>query len=121
MITVLAFRQADKNITRHDVIILIAALSAVPLWIMTSNPFVAIVIVTIIDLLGYLPTLRKVWVKPGEEMAMSYIITNFKHFAGFFAMNVYSWTTLLYPTALVIANTVLVVIIYVRRFKCQAN
>ena len=117
IITILAFKQGDKNVTKHDVIILVIALSAIPLWLLTENPFNAIVIVTTIDLLGYLPTLRKAYHKPHEEMAMSYLLTNFKHIAGFYAMTTYSWTTLLYPSALFTANWILVFLVYWWRFK----
>ncbi len=117
IIVILALRQGDKNITRHDVIIFAAALSAIPLWLMTNNPFTAIIIVTVIDLLGYLPTLRKAYHKPQEEMAMSYLITNFKHLAGFFAMTTYSWTTMLYPSALFVMNWILVGLVYWWRYK----
>lgn len=117
IITALAIKQGDKNITVQDVIILVIALSAIPLWLMTDNPFTAILIVTIIDLLGYIPTLRKAYHKPHEEMAMSYLITNFKHLAGFFAMTTYSWTTMLYPSALFVANIVLVMLVYWWRIK----
>src|SRR5262245_54347020 len=79
IILLLPLKQGDKNITKQDVIIFIGALSAVPLWLATDNPFTAILIVTFIDLLGYIPTLRKAYHKPHEEMAMSYLITNFKH------------------------------------------
>jgi hypothetical protein len=119
IITALAIRQGDKNITRHDVIIFVAALSAIPFWILTDNPFTAIVIVTMVDLMGYIPTLRKAYHKPHEEMAMSYLITNFKHIAGFYAMTTYSWTTLLYPSALFVANFILVGLIYWWRFKAS--
>jgi hypothetical protein len=75
------------------------------------------VIVTLIDLVAYIPTLRKAYHKPHEEMAMSYLITNFKHLAGFFAMTTYSWTTMLYPSALFVANWILVGLVYWWRFR----
>ena len=117
IIMMLALKQGNKNITIHDVIVLVIALSAIPFWFITSNPFTAILIVTFVDLLGYLPTLRKAYHKPHEEMAMSYLITNFKHLAGFYAMATYSWTTMLYPTSLFIANFVLIFLVYYWRHK----
>jgi hypothetical protein len=117
LITILAFRQGDKNITKQDVIIFVGALSAIPFWMLTDNPLTAIIIVTIIDLVAYLPTLRKARIKPHEEMAMSYALTNFKHICGFFAMATYSWTTLLYPASLFVMNWILVGLVYYWRYK----
>lgn len=117
LITLLALRQGDKDITASDIRILIAALIAIPLWIITDNPLTAIIIVTIVDLMGYVPTLRKSYANPKEEMPMHYIITNVKHIFSFFAMHAYSLTTLLYPAALFVANTILVIAIYVWRAR----
>ncbi len=115
VIVVLAYKQGEKNITLYDVLIFIAALSAIPLWQFTHNPLTAIIIVTMIDLLGYLPTFRKAYTKPYEEMCLIYIISNLMHGMSIVAMNTYSITTILYPIALFIGNSALVGMIYWRR------
>lgn len=115
IISVLSLRHGEKNITRHDVIIFLAALTAIPLWYATDSPLSAIILVSIIDVLGYLPTFRKAYAKPKEEMAMHYIISNLKHAASIFAMHSYSMTTVLYPATLFAANVLLVAVIYQRR------
>ena len=117
IISLLALRQSNKDITKHDVLILISALLAIPLWIITNNPLTAIIIVTVIDLVGYVPTFRKSYNNPDSEMTLHFVITNFKHVFSFFAMTAYSLTTVLYPAALFTANTVMVVTIYIWRIQ----
>ena len=59
-IALLAYRKrGDTQITRTDWGFLIAALSAVPFWFATSDPIWAVVILTIVDLAGFGPTIRK--------------------------------------------------------------
>lgn len=49
--------------------ILIFALSALPIWFITSNPLWAVIILTVVDTLGYIPTIRKSYIRPYEESA----------------------------------------------------
>lgn len=114
-IAILSFKYGDREITRYDTMIFIGALSAIPLWIITKNPLSAIIIVTIIDAVAYIPTFRKSWHRPHEEMTESYVVSNIKHTFSFFAMQSYTWTTLLYPVSLFIMNAALSAMIYQRR------
>jgi chromate transport protein ChrA len=119
IICLLSLHYGEKNITKHDVTIFIAGLSAIPLWYFTSEPLAAILLVTFIDGLGYIPTIRKSWHRPHEEMPVHYIISNTKHFAAFFAMTAYNYTTMFYPVALFIMNGLLVIMIYYRRYTLK--
>lgn len=115
LIAVLSYKYGEKNITRFDVSILILALVALPLWYATDNPLSAIILVSFIDLLGYLPTARKAYYKPWEEMWFSYLISNIKHILSIFAMSTYSLTTVLYPVVLLSGNFALIALIFSRR------
>lgn len=103
LITFLAFRQGEKNITLTDWIMLIGSLSAIPMWIMTSDPLWSVVIVTIINAAAYIPTFRKAWVRPFEEHILMYAINIPRHMLTIAATQVYSFTNLLYPTSVVLA------------------
>jgi hypothetical protein len=43
------------------------SLFAIGLWIYTNNPFYGSLFAMVADLIGYIPTLRKVWKKPESE------------------------------------------------------
>jgi hypothetical protein len=103
LITFLAFRQGEKNITLTDWIMLIGSLSAIPMWIMTSDPLWSVVIVTIINAAAYIPTFRKAWVRPFEEHILMYAINIPRHMLTIAATQVYSFTNLLYPASVVLA------------------
>ena len=112
---ILCFRYGEKNITRHDIVLFAAALLSLPLWYITDQPLAAIMLVTLIDVLGYGPTLRKSWARPHQEMPLHYVVSNLKHLTSITAMSTYSVTTLLYPVVLFMMNLVLVGIIFWRR------
>ncbi len=103
LITFLAFRQGEKNITLTDWIMLIGSLSAIPVWIMTSDPLWSVVIVTIINAVAYIPTFRKAWIRPFEEHILMYAINIPRHMLTIAATQVYSFTNLLYPASVVLA------------------
>lgn len=60
-------RRADITITKSDWLFFISALSSLPLWYVTSDPLWAVVILTIVDVLGFGPTVRKAYSFPHSE------------------------------------------------------
>jgi hypothetical protein len=56
MVMLLSLKYGTRNITRSDTIILILALAAVFVWVQLDNPLLAVIMVTLIDLAGYVPS-----------------------------------------------------------------
>ncbi len=112
---VLGLFKGEKNITRSDWISFVSALAIIPVWYFTSNPLLAIILVTLIDMLGFYPTFRKSWAKPTEELPFTYILSAIKFFVAMCALDHFSWITALYPASLVIMDTAFVVMIAWRK------
>ena len=111
----LAFRYGEKNITRGDWLCLWISLTAIPLWMITSTPIWSMVLITVIDFVGFAPTIRKSYHKPFEETVIVYTLGAIKHSMGIAALDKCSIITLLYPLSLVITNAGLAALIMVRR------
>jgi len=62
----LALQRGEKHITNFDWVCLIAAVLSLIPWALTNNPLLSIVIITIIDAFGFLPTIRKTFYKPNQ-------------------------------------------------------
>lgn len=86
---------------------------------MAKNPVAAAVWVTLIDSAGYIPTLRKVWAKPYEEMATAHGIAMVKHIFVLLAVQNFVPATIIYSIGMVIMNAALVSTIMFRRRKCS--
>lgn len=115
-IALLAFlRRSDVSITSLDWCFFIAALAAIPLWYMTDNPLSAVIILTTIDILGFLPTVRKAYHKPFEEALPLYVIVNFRNIISIAALENYSATTLLFPVATTAASLPFIAMVLWRR------
>lgn len=116
-IFILATKKGEKNITKSDKLNLFGALIALALWFLTSDPLSAIILITIVDFLGFLPTIRKSYSKPYEETLATYLLSGLKFLLAILALNNYSLTTWLYPASLVLANLFFVLMLVFRRKK----
>jgi hypothetical protein len=115
IIVIAAVKHGEKNITPLDWVMFIAALLAIPLWLITDSPMIAAIWVVTIDGIAYVPTIRKCWHKPYEEMATTHVFANIKHLFSILAMKSVSIPTTLYPASLFVFNATLVAVILLRR------
>ena len=106
-----------KNVTTSDTICLIGALVALSFYILLHNPLLSIILVSIIDLIGFIPTFRKSYTEPQTETASTYIISAFSSLLAVGALLDYSLITMLYPTTLILTDTTCWFIIILRRNK----
>jgi hypothetical protein len=112
---ILALRKGKKDFPLTDWISLAGAGIALLLWFITSNPLTAIILITIIDALGFIPTFRKSFVRPNEETMFTYLMSGIKFIIGIVALEQYSLVTVLYPLSLVITNAVFILMLLIRR------
>lgn len=116
LILLASIKHGEKNIKKIDWIVFLAALAAIPIWLITQNPLWAAIWVTGIDSLGYVPTIRKSWVKPYEEMVMTHLLSAIKHVAVLLAVEAVSPTTTIYSIGMVAMNGLLVATILMKRW-----
>lgn len=113
----LAIKRGEKNVTRSDKINLAAALLAIVPWLLIGDPLFSVILITIIDFLGFFPTIRKSWHKPHEETLIHYVLAGLKFVLAILALDNYTLTTWLYPASLVAANLFFVIMLISRRKK----
>jgi hypothetical protein len=115
VICAFAFRRGEHRITRFDKLNLAGAGLALGLWSLTDGPLLSVVLVTLIDLLGFLPTIRKSYHRPHEETLAAYALAGLKFAIALFALESYSVAAWLYPASLVATNAGFVVLLLVWR------
>lgn len=117
IILVYALKNKDKDIKRVDVVLFVLALLSIPLWVVTEDPLYSIILITIIDIFAFVPTLRKTWNAPHSETLISYVIAGLKYCIALVAISTYSLATLIYPVALIVMNASIVCIMILGRRK----
>lgn len=115
VIVAIAFIKNQNVITRSDQLFLAGCAVSIILWLVTNDPFLSIILVTIIDFMGFLPTIRKSIVNPHEETLLHYLLAGGKFALALFALENISVVTTLYPLSLVVANWLFVGFLLIRR------
>lgn len=115
IIAAIAAFGGNREIVTLDWIALIGAAVALLFWFLTRGPLLSVILITIIDNLGFVPTLRKSFHRPGEETMSTYLLSGVKWMLGLAALERVSVTTALFPLAIVIASWSFVVMLLVRR------
>jgi len=111
----ISFKYGTKDITTSDTICLVGTICAILVWVFLKDPLFSVILVTIIDFAGFIPTYRKSYVNPQSETISLYALSAVSNLLNFLAIGNYSVTTALYVTSLVITNAVCVFILVARR------
>lgn len=114
-------RQGSKNITRSDTVFFALALVALALWLVVKQPVPAVILASAIDMLGFIPTIRKSWHKPHSETLISYQTNTLRFGLALLALQHYSLITMLYPLTWITANAAFSVFLVIRRRAVAAN
>lgn len=115
LIFLLSLRKSKKIIAKVDVLVLILALLAIVFWIFLDHPLLSVLIISGIDVFGYIPTFRKSYHEPFKEPTLvwgSFIIAN--SFA-LLALDDYNFLTLCYLISITSANLALWIFLKARR------
>lgn len=108
-------RYGTKDITRFDSICFFLALAATGVWLFAKQPTASMILLVSIDMLGFLPTVRKSWHRPYEETLFTWSLNGFRHFLSIFAIEKYSLLTVLNPAVWAVANGLFSLMLIYRR------
>lgn len=100
VIFLLSLRFGSANVTLADKICLGSALAILLLWTLSDSMVLSIVLVTIIDVLAFIPTIRKAIKRPKEETFITYPLSSVRCVFGITAIANYSLITCVYPVAM---------------------
>ncbi len=115
-VAVLAYmKKSDITISRTDWLFFITAMTSLPLWYLSADPLSAVVLLTTVDLLGFVPTFRKSHAHPFEEKLTFFGLMTVRNIISIFALAHHSLTTVLFPASIAIACLVFIVMVRYRR------
>lgn len=103
-----SLRNGFKHITRTDNIFLAVALLGLIPWALTKDPTISVIIVVTIDLIGFIPTIRKTWRHPETETPILYSMNVLRHILSLFSLQAYNIATTLHSIAMTFTNALMV-------------
>jgi hypothetical protein len=110
-VAMLAFwYRADTQIDRKDQLTFVATILALPVWFVTSEPLYAVVILTFVDLSGFLPTLRKIRRDAYSESVIFFALFAIRNLLVLMALQHYSTVTMLFPAVIGLACLVMIML-----------
>lgn len=101
------FRHGAQHIQRSDHYFLAIAMCGLVPWFLTKDPTLSIVVMVCIDLVAFVPTLRKAWVRPDTEKPMLYVMNVGRHALTLFSLETYNIATTIHSIAMVVTNSVM--------------
>jgi hypothetical protein len=111
----LSLKYGTKNISKSDTAILVLALSAIVVWWLTNNPLLSVLMVTVIDGMGYIPTLRKSWHEPWSETLSFWLAMTGVSILTILSLGEINLLTAPYLVVLAILNMLVLTICVIRR------
>ncbi len=112
-----SLRYGFKHIRTIDTVFLsIALLSLIP-WILTNDPTVSVIIAVGIDLVAFIPTIRKTWIHPRTETPLLYVTNVLRHMLMLFALRTYNIATALHSIVMICTNALMTAILLGKKSK----
>ena len=111
----LALFKGEKHITKGDWVCFATALITMPLWYFTKTPLYSVILIVLIDIVGFIPTFRKSFSKPYEETELPYALSLLKHISASIALVNFSFITAFYPLSMIFVNGSFVLMLMWRR------
>lgn len=78
-------------------------MASLPIWYFTSDPLWAVIVLTIVDVLGFGPTVRKAYFHPYDENLTFFSIFMARNIVVVLALENQSVTTMLFPAVIAVA------------------
>jgi len=119
IIAVVAFKKGEIKFVTFDWVALVGAFLAIILWLLTKNPFYSVLLISVCDFIGFLPTYRKAYHLPFTETLSEYGLSSIKEVVAILALRTFSFITTFYIASLAISNLVFVSMVLVRRRKLK--
>lgn len=115
IIFLFSLKYGFKGITKTDTIFFVCALAGIIPWILTKDPTLSVIIAVSIDLVAFVPTLRKTWKQPKTETPILYGSNVLRHVLALFSLQTYNIATTLHSIAMITTNTAMTLIILLRK------
>lgn len=100
-----------KHVTKTDTYFLIFALLGLIPWIVTKDPTISVIDVVAIDLIAFVPTIRKTWKNPSTETPLLYAMNVSRHILTLFSLRAYNIATTLHSIAMIVTNSFMTILI----------
>lgn len=114
-----SLRYGTRNITKSDLTVLIIAIAAIFVWRVLNQAVFAVVMATAIDILGYVPSIRKSYEEPWSETLLFWAGFVISDIFALLSLGEYNLLTTTYLVAITAANMSMFLLCFFRRYSVK--
>ena len=111
----LSIYKGETSITNTDWFCLMGAFMGVALFTFNSDPPMSLIIISAVDIIGFVPTVRKSMINPYQETASTFALTSLKYVFAISALENYTFITVYYPAVVCSMNFLFVILLLRQR------
>jgi len=115
----LAVFKGKTDITNLDWFCLMGAFLGVALFTFNDDPPMSLIIISAVDIIGFIPTVRKSMTRPYEETMVTFGFTSLKYLFAIMALENYTFTTVYYPAVVATMNALFVILLIEMRARIK--
>ncbi len=115
MLCLIGFWQGERTFPWYEWAFLAAAAIVFAFYLWSQQPAASAILASIVNVLGFGPTLTKAWSRPHSDSASTFMLNGLKFVPSLFAMDSVSVATCVLPASLVVTNLAVALIIWARR------
>jgi hypothetical protein len=110
-----ALYKGETAITPVDWFCLFGAFIGLVLLTFNEDPPLSLFLISSVNVIGFIPTVRKSMLKPQQETATTFAFTAFKYLFSIMALEHFTLGTVLFPATVGASNALFVILLLVRR------
>ncbi len=115
LVFLFSLKYGTRNITITDTIVLLFAIFAIFVWWKLESPLAAVLMISVIDVIGYVPSFRKSYSDPWSETVITWLGFVLGNCFAVLALREYNMLTLSYIVSITLANASLAGFCIIRR------
>jgi hypothetical protein len=117
IIFLFSLKYGFKNPPKEDKYFMAFALLGLIPWILTKDPTISVIIVVLIDLIAFVPTLRKTYYFPKSETPLLYGSNVLRHSLILATLSSYNIATMFHSISMILTNSVMVIFMKTNKIK----
>ena len=117
IIFLFSLKYGFKNIQKVDIIYLMICLLGLVPWYLTKDPTISVIIAVSVDLVAFMPTIRKTSQKPKSENPILFFSNALRHILTLASLDIWNIATTLHSIAMITTNTLMTYLILRNKVK----
>lgn len=119
IISIVAVNNPRKPINKLDKVCLSLTLFSILLLKFTSNHLYSIFLLSLVNSIGFIPTIKKSLLMPHEESLLTFFLFAIRNIFSLFALDEFSWINILYALSSTVGNIIVTLVLIYKRSKSK--